>query len=156
MINRRGFTLVELMIVIVIIALLVTIVLGRYKNLSKEAKYSQVGSNLIMLRASIARFYANNDRYPTLSEMQQLAASSSLEDSPDEVSIIGDYIQGIPNTPRFRSVENDTVYEAANEVTATYSGDGGWVYDENRGVIYPDIPETQFGADDWHRENSNF
>jgi general secretion pathway protein G len=154
--KKSGFTLLELIIVISVLALLVTIVIGRYRSLSKDAKYVQVGSNLVMIKSAIARYYAQNDRYPTLAELQALSRSSSLESSTDEVSVIGDYIEGIPKTPRFRSTSDEVDHEATNEVSSAFSGDGGWVYDENTGVVYPDLPATEFGADDWQRQNSNF
>jgi len=154
--RKKGFTLLELIIVISVLALLVTIVIGRYKSLSKDAKYVQVGSNLVMIRSAIARYYAQNDRYPTLAELQALSKSSGIEESQDGKSKIGDFIEGIPNTPRFRSTSDEVDHEATREVSSSFSGDGGWVYDENTGIIYPDLPATQFGADDWHRQNSNF
>lgn len=60
----RGFSLVELMIAIAIIAILATIAIPAYTTYVKDAKFSRAKSNLVLLATLMERYYQNNNAYP--------------------------------------------------------------------------------------------
>lgn len=62
--NKRGFTLIEIMIVMSIIALLLTIALPRYFGSIDKSKDVALKENLKVLRLSLDKFYADKGRYP--------------------------------------------------------------------------------------------
>ncbi len=64
--NRReaGFTLIELMVVIAIIALLVGIALPRYQNAQRKAREAVLRENLFILRQTIDQYFADKGYYP--------------------------------------------------------------------------------------------
>ena len=62
--SKRGFTLIEIMIVMSIIALLLTIALPRYFGSIDKSKDVALKENLKVLRLSLDRFYADKGRYP--------------------------------------------------------------------------------------------
>lgn len=67
---QRGFTLVELLVVLVIIASLLSVVLPRYIKSLDKAEESALKSDLATIRISIDRFYSDKGRYPkTLDEL---------------------------------------------------------------------------------------
>ncbi len=67
---RRGFTLIEMLIVMAIIALLLTIALPRYFGSLDKSKDIALQENLKVLRVTLDRFYADKGRYPdTLDEL---------------------------------------------------------------------------------------
>lgn len=67
---RRGFTLIELMVVMAVIALLVTIVAPRYLTQTDRAREAVLRNNLKETRDAIDRFYTDHGRYPqTLKEL---------------------------------------------------------------------------------------
>lgn len=69
---RRGFTLIELLVVLVVIGLLLAIVAPRYIQHVDNAKGSALKQNLISMRESIDKFYADRARYPkSLDELVQ-------------------------------------------------------------------------------------
>jgi len=61
---RRGFTLIELMVVMVVLALLVTIVAPRYLKQTDRAKEAVLRNNLKETRDAIDKFYTDHGRYP--------------------------------------------------------------------------------------------
>lgn len=62
--NKCGFTLIEIMIVMSIIALLLTIALPRYFGSIDKSKDVALKENLKVLRLSLDKFYADKGRYP--------------------------------------------------------------------------------------------
>lgn len=60
----RGFTLVELLIIIVIIAILALIVIPRLMSATRRAKESTMRENLGRIRQAIMRFQADTGVYP--------------------------------------------------------------------------------------------
>jgi general secretion pathway protein G len=61
---RRGFTLIELMVVMAVVALLVTIVAPRYLTQTDRAREAVLRNNLKETRDAIDKFYTDNGRYP--------------------------------------------------------------------------------------------
>jgi general secretion pathway protein G len=60
----KGFTLVELLVVLAILALLLTLAVPRYFNSINKAKDATLKQDLNTLRESIDKFYADNGQYP--------------------------------------------------------------------------------------------
>ncbi|KQW99770.1 type II secretion system protein G [Acinetobacter sp. Root1280] len=60
----KGFTIVELLVVLTIIALLLTIITPNYINNVDDAKEMALKQNLTTLRYSIDKFYSDNGHYP--------------------------------------------------------------------------------------------
>jgi general secretion pathway protein G len=59
-----GFTLVELLVVLAILALLLTLAVPRYFNGIERAKETTLKHDLNTLRESIDKFYADTGKYP--------------------------------------------------------------------------------------------
>ncbi|MDP2071307.1 type II secretion system protein [Methylotenera sp.] len=62
--NSVGFTLVELLVVLAILALLLTLAVPRYFTSIERAKDVALKQSLNTLRESIDKFYADNGQYP--------------------------------------------------------------------------------------------
>ena len=60
-----GFTLIELMVVMTVIALLISIAVPRYFHSVDHAKEASLKQTLNVMRVAIDKFYGDNDRYPT-------------------------------------------------------------------------------------------
>ena len=61
---RRGFTLIEMLIVLAIIAMLLTLALPRYLRSVDVARETILQDNLKTLRTTIQRYYGDTGRYP--------------------------------------------------------------------------------------------
>ncbi|WKB55269.1 type II secretion system protein [Eleftheria terrae] len=67
---RRGFTLIEMLVVMAVVALLMTVALPRYFGALERSKEVALQENLRVMRVMIDRFNADKGRYPEqLSEL---------------------------------------------------------------------------------------
>ncbi len=62
--QQRAFTLVELMLVVVALALLTTMSMSSYQKFTDRARNAQAASDIREIDAMITRFYTQNSRYP--------------------------------------------------------------------------------------------
>lgn len=61
---QKGFTLVELLVVLAILALLLTLATPKYFTSIERAKDASLKESLHTLRESIDKYYADNGKYP--------------------------------------------------------------------------------------------
>lgn len=104
--NRYGFTLVELLVVIVVLAVLAAIVLPKFMNSGTRSKESALKSDLKLLRSQVSMFQADTGSFPkTLADLAATSAPlKGLDSSGAEVSITssdwhGPYIDSVPKDP---------------------------------------------------------
>lgn len=80
--KRRGFTLIELMVVILILAILAALIVPRVVGRTGEAKRAKAASDIATLNAALQQFHIHNDRYPTNEEGLQ-ALRQAPQDAPN-------------------------------------------------------------------------
>lgn len=79
----RGFTLIELMVVMATIALLLTLAVPRYFHAIDNGKISVQRQNIATIRDAIDKFYGDQARYPeTLDELVQARYLRSVPVDP--------------------------------------------------------------------------
>lgn len=120
---RKGFTLIEILIVVVILGILAAIVVPQFTNAADEASISSARTQLQSMRSQIELFYSQNGAYPTATWSADLAA--------------GDYL-------RSATVEwpaSFTEVYASGDLSLTYSGSGD-VDGDGTGGTAADIAEV--------------
>ena len=82
MVKRKGFTLVELMVVLTIIALLISIVAPDYVGRTRRAEEAVLKQNLATMRDALDKHYADAGKYPT--SLDDLVAKRYLRSIPKD------------------------------------------------------------------------
>jgi prepilin-type N-terminal cleavage/methylation domain-containing protein len=67
--KSKGFTIVELLIVIVVIAILATLVIVTFAGIQQKARDSKRETDIDALDSHLEAFYANNGYYPTITDL---------------------------------------------------------------------------------------
>jgi len=79
--NRQiGFTLVELLVVITIIAVLLTLAVPRYFSSVEKSKEAVLKENLVLVRDSLQKYYSDKGKYPE--RLEDLAKDRYLRKIP--------------------------------------------------------------------------
>ena len=128
---KKGFTLIELMIVIAVISMISAIVIPKYSNVTSEAKVANVQANLSNLNTAIEMYKLKNEEYP------------DLEGTQDNLGEFSEFYSKskMPDTPSFEDSSE------SNNVTAKRNDDGGWLYFKDDGEIYADLPNGAYTGD---------
>ncbi len=111
--NQRGFTLIELVIIIVILGILSVVAIPKYVDMQEEAREASIRGALGNMRSAISVQYARN----------------ALNGSPGFPSALDGslFADGrVPQEPVTKS----------RAVKTAFDGKGGWVYDAATGRIY--------------------
>lgn len=87
--KTKGFTLIELMIVVAIIGILAAIAIPKFADLIRKSKEGATKGNLGSLRSAVTVYYAENEFYAPTS-----AAGNTTTDNIDHLT--PKYIEAIP------------------------------------------------------------
>ena len=135
---RRGFTLVEILIVVIILGILAAIVIPQFTNASQNARESSLQSTLQTLRSQIQLYkLQHGDAIPDLVTNWDPLTASTNYGNPSQA--YGPYMQAIPVNPMNG---NSNVFDgtvATNQAAAPTVGTAcGFVYDYTggSGLIY--------------------
>jgi general secretion pathway protein G len=113
---ERGFTLVELLIVISLISILAAMGLVQYRNSVMSAREATLATDLFRMRDAIDQYYADKGKYP-----------SSLD------SLVSDgYLRKIPEDPITKSADTWTTVPAEPDPNNPSAEPG--VYDVKSGA----------------------
>lgn len=67
--TQQGFTIVELLIVIVVIGILAALVITTYNGIQEKGRNTERTTDLKALQGQLEAYYASNGRYPTLTDL---------------------------------------------------------------------------------------
>ena len=96
--NRSlGFTLVEIMVVVVIIGILAATIIPQFMGTTHDAKVSAAKAQVAELEAAVDRFYVHMDRYPTPDEGLKALVEAPADDADKKWR--GPYIKQLRNDP---------------------------------------------------------
>ena len=113
--DDRGFTMIEVLIVVVLVVLLASMGMVQYSNSVQRAREAVLKENLFRLRDAINQYYADKNKYP-----------GSLEDLVSE-----GYVREVPEDPMTRS--KDTWQTENAEPDATNPAASPGVFDVHSG-----------------------
>ncbi len=67
--KQQGFTIVELLIVIVVIGILAALVITTFTGIQQKARNTERETDIKALQSQIEAYYAQNSKYPTLANV---------------------------------------------------------------------------------------
>ena len=96
--RRRGFTLIEILIVVVILGILAAIVIPQFTNASQDAQVSAVKSQLQTIRSQVELYRIKNGSDNLVGSADD-AALFALLTTPDLANGDFQYLQSVPVLP---------------------------------------------------------
>ncbi len=136
--NQKGFTLIELVMIIVILGILAAVAIPKYQDLSSEAKEASARSALGALRSGITIYYAN----------QAVTTGSATWPPLADLSTVGTVMaQAIPKNP-YQTDANapDSVVTGVTKGVVV-GARGGWAYNAATGEVWPNT--SSVGENNW-------
>ena len=125
--NTRGFTLVEILIVVIILGILAAIVIPQFTNASNDARNNSIASTLQTVRSQMELFKIQHaDTPPAITGMWSImTGKSNTVDIQTVVAtgVFGPYLQQAPVNPA----------NGKSAVGAAASATVGWVYSVSGG-----------------------
>ncbi|AKG72163.1 MULTISPECIES: type II secretion system major pseudopilin GspG [Serratia] len=97
--RQRGFTLLEIMVVIVILGILASLVVPNLMGNKEKADHQKVVSDIVALESALDMYKLDNSRYPTTEQgLQALVTKPSAQPEPRSYPQ-GGYIRRLPQDP---------------------------------------------------------
>lgn len=126
--GKKGFTLIELVIVLILIGIIAAVAVPKFMDLQEEAKKNAVKGALASVRSAINIYYANAS-----------IKNKSIK-FPKDKTVLQAILNGpMPKNPLNNSntIDDTLTYDDINKIGP---GDGtatlGWGYDKNKGIFW--------------------
>lgn len=126
--NQQGFTLIELVIIIVVLGILAAVAIPKYQDITAEAKASAAKGALGSMRSGISIYYAN-------AAVKTGTATWPPIDSMRTLNVV--MAQSMPANP-FQASTNapDSIVTGVTKGVVVGTR-GGWAYKPSTGEIWP-------------------
>jgi len=115
--SERGFTLIELVIVIVILGILAAVAIPKYEDMQEQARSATLKGQVGSIRSAVAIQYGRN----------ALNGSATFP-------VLNGTIFADGNVPKEPVMKLNTV-----KTTPGVDNSGGWVYSQTTGMVKPNL-----------------
>ena len=150
--RREGFTLVELLIVVLILGILAGVVIPQFASSTQDARIASLDTTLVIMRGAIDLYLQEHDEYPSVN----LDGAGNSADSPaafltqltqytdlngdvqlttDATHIFGPYLKKsvMPTEPITQLAVLEVSTVGALGMVASVGDPGGWKFDNRTG-----------------------
>lgn len=137
--KKSGFTLIEVLIVVVILAVLAATVIPQFTDSTTDAKRSSVLFNLHTLRSQIQLYRAHHEGALPSGTLSELTVATNVDGTTTGDTPFGPYLSKIPvnNFTNSDTIKTVTSTPTAAQVTET----DGWLYNTSTGEIWVNYAE---------------
>jgi general secretion pathway protein G len=97
--KQKGFTLIEIMVVVVIIGLLATLILPRVLGRQEEAFVAKAKSDIRALTSALQLYKLDNFNFPSTEQGLESLVKKPAGDPPAKNWKTGGYIERLPSDP---------------------------------------------------------
>lgn len=138
--KRNAFTLVEILIVVVIMAVLAATIIPQFNSSTEDAQIATAVFNLQALRSQIELYKAQHGGNPpdAMSKLANRTNSSGTSGTVAATFPFGPYMLRLPENP-FNNLSTVTTVTA--DPTAPPAGTSGWIYNTANGNVFVDNAE---------------
>ncbi len=140
--RNAGFTLVEILIVVIILGILAAIVIPQFTEASNDARESALASDLQTVRSQLELYKVQHlERYPSVNELNVLNTANfiaRLTGRTDEdgkvnaAGLFGPYLQKFPTNPFVSSGAADVTFGVADPAPGAGNG---WYFNTGTGKL---------------------
>jgi len=74
--KKKGFTLIELIVVIAILGILAAVLIPRFGGFTEKARKTQALTDAKQIATAIDSFYAENDSWPTSDDLDEILTTA--------------------------------------------------------------------------------
>ena len=145
--KSKGFTLIELMIVVVILGILAAIVVPQFTGATGDAKEARLLQDLQSVRSQIELYKLQHaGKLPgdgtatvvaALTGMTDIAGTLLPDTIPQGVGVYGPYLEKVPTNPFVAAaVDGQSIEEGTTNAAA--GGDNGWFLNTVTGAFFAD------------------
>ena len=135
--RKTGFTLIEILIVVIILGILAAIVIPQFSSASNDARRSNVQTTAQTLRSQIALFrLQHQDKLPPITSGTNGFWDYMTKYSNESFSTLAtakDTSNGVKYGPYMQQVAPNALNASTVVVDGTTNSAGGYVYDYNGG-----------------------
>lgn len=137
-VSQKGFTLIELVIIIVVLGILAAVAIPKYQDITSQAKDASCRASLGALRSGITIWYANKAVTTGTATYPSLVAIRTVD------SVMA---QALPRNPYQLSTNApDSIVTGVTKGTIV-GARGGWAYLAATGQIWPNTSTA--GENNW-------
>ena len=135
--KRRGFTLVEILIVVIILGILAAIVIPQFSEASDDARLSSLISDLQTMRSQLELYRVEHSKYPdgATSDLWKAQLLTQTDIDGNAGTDYGPYLQTFPTNP-FNN-DNGVFLDDGTNAPGTASTNLGWYFDTTTGKFAP-------------------
>lgn len=131
--KRNAFTLIEILIVVVIMAILAATIIPQFTDSTADAEVATVEFNLNTMRAQIELFKAQHGGTPPAYDATNTTITELTTATTYSGNSYGPYMVAIPENTITGS--NAVAVSAANPIAAATGTTGGWIYNATTGEL---------------------
>ena len=142
--RHSGFTLVEILIVVIILGILAAIVIPQFTSASQDARNSALSSDLQTLRSQLELYRIQHlDKYPNqiaavgtdaTKFVEQLTSKTDNAGGSIGTGTLGAYVQTFPTNPFVAANGNKIV---VGDGSGFPTGATGWYFNTTTGKVSP-------------------
>ena len=129
-----GFTFVEILIVVIILAALAALVVPRFGQASADPDLAALSATLQTVRTQLQYYkIEHNGTFPSLADWEkQMLARSRPDGALSADGSCGPYLLQIPVNP----------LDGYRKISSRQDGSGGWMYDQHTGHFQSNDPSV--------------